>query len=71
MLQYLARKPVRLIVSEFDTLDHGIERIRFMLQMFALGEMPDHEPEQVQILERMQSEIEARLHITPNCGASA
>jgi len=65
VLQFLARKPVRLIDSEYDTLEHGIERIRFMLQMFALGEMPDHEPEQVQILERMQSEIEARLHMTP------
>jgi chemosensory pili system protein ChpA (sensor histidine kinase/response regulator) len=65
VLQFLARKPVRLINEEFDTLQHGIERIRFMLQMFALGEMPAHEPEQVQILERMQSEIEARLHMAP------
>ncbi|HEX7642266.1 MAG TPA: Hpt domain-containing protein [Burkholderiaceae bacterium] len=65
VLQFLARKPVRLIESDYDTLDHSIERIRFMLQMFALGEMPDHEPEQVQILERMQGEIEARLHLAP------
>ena len=65
VLQFLARKPVRLINDEFDTLEHGIERIRFMLQMFALGEMPAHEPEQVQILERMQSEIESRLHMAP------
>ena len=65
VLQFLARKPVRLIDSDYDTLDHSIERIRFMLQMFALGEMPGHEPEQVQILERMQTEIEARLHMVP------
>ena len=65
VLQFLARKPVRLISEEFDTMQHGIERIRFMLQMFALGEMPAHEPEQVQILERMQSQIEARLHMAP------
>ena len=65
VLQYLARKPVRLTNGEYDTLEHGVERIRFMLQMFALGEMPEHEPEQVQILERMQSEIETRLHIVP------
>jgi chemosensory pili system protein ChpA (sensor histidine kinase/response regulator) len=65
VLQFLARKPVRLINSDYDTLDHSIERIRFMLQMFALGEMPGHEPEQVQILERMQAEIEARLHMAP------
>jgi chemosensory pili system protein ChpA (sensor histidine kinase/response regulator) len=65
ILQYLARKPVRLIEAEYDTLEHGIERIRFMLQMFALGEMPEHELEQVQILQRFPSEIEARLRITP------
>lgn len=64
ILQYLARKPVRLTGNEYDTLEHGVERIRFMLQMFALGEMPEYEPEQVQILERMQSEIEARLRST-------
>ncbi|MBV8633328.1 MAG: Hpt domain-containing protein, partial [Burkholderiaceae bacterium] len=33
--------------------------------MFALGEMPDHEPQQVKILEHMQAEIEARLHMVP------
>jgi chemosensory pili system protein ChpA (sensor histidine kinase/response regulator) len=70
ILQYLARKPVRLASTEYDTLEHGIERIRFMLQMFALGEMPEHEPEQVQILERMQAEIETRLRITPELTAA-
>ncbi len=63
ILQYLARKPVRLVGNEYDTLEHGVERIRFMLQMFALGEMPEYEPAQVQQLERMQAEIEARLRI--------
>ena len=65
ILQYLARKPSRLSGEEYNTLDHAIERIRYMLQMFALGEMPDHEPQQVQILERMQQGIEARLKISP------
>jgi len=63
VLQYLARRPVKLLPSEYDTLQHGIERVRFMLQMFALGEMPDAEPEQVQILERMPEELEARAGV--------
>lgn len=61
VLQYLARKPVKLLISEYDTLDHAIARIRFMLQMFALGEMPDFEPEQVEILERMPEDFEFRI----------
>ncbi len=61
VLQYLARKPVKLLISEYDTLEHGVERIRFMLQMFALGEMPDAEPEQVEILERMPEDFEFRV----------
>lgn len=60
VLQYLARKPVKLIDGEYDTLEHSVDRIRFMLQMFALGEMPDHEPQQVQILEHLLGEISAR-----------
>ncbi|CAL62860.1 Putative chemotaxis protein histidine kinase [Herminiimonas arsenicoxydans] len=60
VLQYLARKPVKLLISEYDTLEHGVERIRFMLQMFALGEMPEAEPEQVEILERMPGDFEFR-----------
>lgn len=61
VLQYLARKPVKLLISEYDTLDHAISRIRFMLQMFALGEMPDFEPDQVEILERMPEDFEFRI----------
>ena len=60
VLQYLARKPVKLLLSEYDVLEHAVERIRFMLQMFALGEMPDDEPAQVQILESMPEDLEAR-----------
>lgn len=60
VLQLLLKMPVKLLISEYDALEHAIERIRFMLQMFALGEMPDHEPEQVEILARMPEELEAR-----------
>ncbi len=60
LLQSLARKPVRLSDSEYDTLEHSVERLKLMLQMFALGEMPSHEPEQVEILERMLKSFETR-----------
>ncbi|HTH45177.1 MAG TPA: Hpt domain-containing protein, partial [Oxalicibacterium sp.] len=60
VLQYLARKPIKLLPHEYDTLQHGVERIRYMLQMFALGEMPDDEPEQVRILEQLREELETR-----------
>jgi chemosensory pili system protein ChpA (sensor histidine kinase/response regulator) len=60
LLQSLARKPVKLSDSEYDTLEHSVERLKLMLQMFALGEMPSHEPEQVAILERMLKSFEDR-----------
>ncbi|HWT72060.1 MAG TPA: Hpt domain-containing protein [Oxalicibacterium sp.] len=60
VLQYLARKPVKLLQQEYDALEYGVERIRYMLQMFALGEMPDDEPEQVRILEDVREELERR-----------
>ena len=65
VLQYLARNPVKLLISEYDALEHGVERIRFMLQMFALGEMPDFEPEQADILERMIEDFEFRADPRP------
>ncbi|MGZ3252858.1 MAG: Hpt domain-containing protein, partial [Burkholderiaceae bacterium] len=61
LLQSLARKPVRLSENEFDTLEHSVERLKLMLQMFALGEMPGHEPEQVDILDRMLKSLESRV----------
>lgn len=60
VLQYLARKPIKLLLSEYDALEQAVEKIRYMLQMFALGEMPGDEPEQVQILESMPEDLEAR-----------
>lgn len=60
VLQYLARKPVKLLLSEYDTLEQSVERIRYMLQMFALGEMPAEEPDQVKMLESMPEDLEAR-----------
>ena len=60
VLQQLARTPVRLLGSEFDTLAQVVERIRFMLQLFALSEMAEPEPWQVEFLEQLQQAISAR-----------
>jgi chemosensory pili system protein ChpA (sensor histidine kinase/response regulator) len=53
VLQYLVRRPVGLMAGEFDVLEQAIERAGFMLRLFALGEMPDREPEQVAALDRL------------------
>src|SRR6185437_10343851 len=65
VLQHLARRSVLLNMEDFDTLEHSIDRIRFMLQMFALGEMPDHEQHQVEILDKMLLDLETRASFTP------
>ncbi len=59
-LQQLARMPIRLLASERDTLDLTLERIRFMLQLFALGEMADHEPARVLALVALREAVTAR-----------
>jgi len=60
VLQFLSRRPVRLEAAEFDLMDHAVDRFRFMLQMFALGEMPDREPIQVHLLEGLLRAVEQR-----------
>jgi chemosensory pili system protein ChpA (sensor histidine kinase/response regulator) len=65
LLQFLSRRPVRLESGDYDVIEHAVERIRFMLQMFALGEMPEHEPHQVQLLEHLHKSIEQRANAAP------
>ena len=60
VLQLLARTPVRLSEHDFDTLEQTVERLKIMLQKFALGEMPKHEPEYARLLNSMLQELEAR-----------
>jgi chemosensory pili system protein ChpA (sensor histidine kinase/response regulator) len=59
-LQSLSRKPVRLDVHEFDVLEQSVERIKLMLQKFALGEMPVFQPEFVRILVALRQDVEMR-----------
>lgn len=60
VLQCLARTPVTLNVYDFDTLEQSVERLKLMLQKFALGEMPGHEPEFARLLNSLRQDIEAR-----------
>ncbi|QAU35973.1 hybrid sensor histidine kinase/response regulator [Janthinobacterium sp. 17J80-10] len=64
-LQCLSRKPTMLSDDEFATLEASVERLKTMLQMFALGEMPGHEPEMVQALADLRQAVEARTAELP------
>ncbi|MBC7416017.1 MAG: response regulator, partial [Herminiimonas sp.] len=60
-----SRKPIRLLDAEYDVLGHAIERARFMLQMFALGEMPYPEPATVSALRQLQQVLDDRASAVP------
>lgn len=60
VLQFLVRRPVSLLAHEFDLLEHSVERMRLMLQRFALGEMPPHEVEHVRLLDNLRLDLEQR-----------
>ncbi len=59
-LQSLSRKAARLAPNNFDTLEQSVEWMRLMLQKFALGEMPSHQPEYVRILTALLHDVETR-----------
>ncbi len=71
VLQFLSRKPVRLNDHEFDTLEQSIERMKLMLQKFALGEMPAHQPEYARLLNSIRRDVEARSVIHAAADESA
>jgi chemosensory pili system protein ChpA (sensor histidine kinase/response regulator) len=60
VLQLLSRRPVRLTVVDFDTMEQSVERMRLMLQKFVLGELPVRQPEFARLLESLQRDIENR-----------
>ena len=60
VLQLLSRKPVPVLPHEFDTLEQSVERLKLMLQKFALGEMPAYQPEFARLLRSMLQDIEQR-----------
>lgn len=61
VLQCLSRKPARLSDEEFDLLESSVAQLKTMLQKFALGDMPEHEPARVHALENMRRDVEARM----------
>jgi chemosensory pili system protein ChpA (sensor histidine kinase/response regulator) len=65
VLLFLSRRPVQLTDDEFDTLDHSIERMKLMLQKFALGDMPDAEPTCILHLNRMLRALDQRSAVQP------
>ncbi|MDQ9171259.1 Hpt domain-containing protein [Oxalobacteraceae bacterium R-40] len=60
VLQTMARKSVKPLMHEFDALDKSVECLTFMLEKFALDEMPQHEPLQVQQLQDLLQQVSAR-----------
>ena len=65
LLQQLGRAPVPLLLPEFDTLDAVLERVRFMLQLFALGELADPEPQLVHRLDQLRAAVTERAAQAP------
>lgn len=61
VLHLVMRRPVPLMQYEFDTLQQTVERLKLMLQRFALGEMPKYNIEYARLLQSMRQAIELRL----------
>ncbi|MES2071902.1 MAG: Hpt domain-containing protein [Pseudomonadota bacterium] len=60
VLQRIEKHPVVLAGSEFDVLDNCVECVKRMLQKFALSEMAEHAPAEVQSLELLLQALSAR-----------
>jgi len=70
-LQSMSRNAVRLEMHEFDTLEQSVERIKLMLQRFALGEMPVYQPEFVRILAGLRQDVELRAQTQVDTASAA
>jgi chemosensory pili system protein ChpA (sensor histidine kinase/response regulator) len=70
VLQLLARTPVTLQAYEFDMLEHSAALLKRMLQDFALGDMPAHEPEAVGLLNSLKESLQARASDAASAAAS-
>ena len=66
VLQFLARKAVPLRAADYDVLEKSVDILKSMLQEFALGEMPMHQPGQVNLLRALLDELDHRsVSVTP------
>jgi chemosensory pili system protein ChpA (sensor histidine kinase/response regulator) len=70
VLQFLMRKPVKLQSHEFAVLSESIDRLKLMLQKFALGDMPDNQPEYVRLLQSLRQDLELRSEMAELSAAS-
>jgi len=60
LLMRLSRQPLALEPAQFDLLEDCVARLKWMLQQFALGEMPARQPQLVELLEQLQQQMAAR-----------
>ena len=58
--QLLARKAVALTPSDYDVLERCVALLKSMLQEFALGDLPLHEPAQINLLVAFLKDIDSR-----------
>ena len=63
--QLLARKAVPLTSTDYDVLEHCIALLKSMLQEFALGDLPLHEPAQINALVAFLQDIGSRSDVIP------
>ncbi|MBR7799906.1 hybrid sensor histidine kinase/response regulator [Undibacterium fentianense] len=63
VLQRLERHPVELESTEFDLLDHAVECVKAMLLKFALSEMAERVPHQIQELSQLLAAVIARSNV--------
>jgi chemosensory pili system protein ChpA (sensor histidine kinase/response regulator) len=59
-LQRMALQPSSLHGTDYDTLQFGVERIKWMLQQFSQGDMPYYEPALVSSLDSLWQGQESR-----------
>ena len=60
VLQLLARKTVPLMSADYDVLENSVDILKSMLQEFALGDMPLHQPGQVNLLRALLDDLDHR-----------
>ncbi len=58
--QLLARKSVPLTSSDYDVLEQCVALLKTMLQEFALGDLPLHEPAQINALVAFLKDLDSR-----------
>ena len=61
--QLLARKTVPLVPADYDLLERCVALMKSMLQEFALGDLPLHEPAQINLLVAFLKDLDQRSDV--------